>query len=257
MELYLRGLDENDPDVASFKWRTADNPLIPASEIADARRNMSERSFRSLYEGEFLDVGGSVFRNVQKAATGVLKPGEGGRRYVGGLDLAKTVDWTVATILDEEAHEVVGWERWHGCSWELTAERVLGMTKAYPGIRWNVDSTGVGDPVLELIERSGAQVQGMKFSATLKAQLVENLSMLIEQGEVVFPPLDILIGELEAFEASTGPTGTVKYGAPSGVHDDAVISLGLACWGLQPRNLAPVECWIPQSNTVFGDGSFR
>jgi len=125
VELYLRGLDENDPDVASFKWRTADNPLIPASEIADARRNMSERSFRSLYEGEFLDVGGSVFRNVQKAATGVLKPGEGGRRYVGGLDLAKTVDWTVATILDEEAHEVVGWERWHGCSWELTAQRVL------------------------------------------------------------------------------------------------------------------------------------
>ncbi len=226
--LYARGLDPDDPDVTSFRWKTADNPLIPPEEIEDARRNLSETTFRCLYEGEFLDVGGAIFRGLREAATGALRPALAGAEHVGGLDLARTVDWTVATVVDVEAREVVAWERWHGASWEVSVGRVLALSQKYGGCRFNVDSTGLGDPILEMLERVGVPVEGVKFSSVNKSQMVERLAALIEKGRLRFPPLAVLLAELESFEGTTGPTGVVRYAAPPGGHDDAVTSLMLA-----------------------------
>lgn len=226
--LYTRGLDPDDPDVQSFRWKTADNPLISREEIEDARRTLSETRFRSLYEGEFLDIGGSVFRGIREAAIGMLAPGEAGHAYVGGLDLARTMDWTVAVVIDVEACCVVAFERWHGAAWEVTVGRVAELAKRYPGIRFNVDSTGLGDPVLEMLERNGVDVEGVRFSHTSKSWMVERLAALIEKRRLTFPLLEVLMGELESYEATTGPTGTVRYGAPPGMNDDAVSALMLA-----------------------------
>lgn len=246
--LYTRGLDPDDPDVASFRWKTADNPLIPRAEIEDARRNLAEATFRSLYEGEFLDIGGSVFRGIREAATGALKLGEAGRRYVGGLDLARTVDWTAAAVVDEEDSELVAFERWHGASWEMTVGRVAELATKYPGIRFNVDSTGLGDPILEMLERNGANVNGVKFTATGKAHMVERLAALIEKGRLRYPPLEVLMGELESYEATTGPTGVVRYGAPQGMHDDCVTALMLATKDL---DIEPATGWT-EDDVVIG-----
>lgn len=247
--LYTRGLHPDDPDVASFRWRTADNPLISREEIDDARRTLSESTFRSLYEGEFLDIGGSVFRGVRKAATGALKPGKAGRRYVGGLDLARTVDWTAAAVVDEEDCELVAFERWHGSSWEMTVGRVAELAKRYPGVRFNVDSTGLGDPVLEMLERNDVRVDGVKFTSTGKSHMAERLAALIEKGRLRFPPLEVLMGELESYEATTGPTGVVRYGAPSGMHDDCVTALMLATKDL---DIEPSAGWTEDS-VVIGE----
>ena len=244
--LYTRGLDPEDQDVASFRWKTADNPLISKEEIDDARRNLAESTFRSLYEGEFLDIGGSVFRGVRAAATGTLKLAAPGRKYVGGLDLARTVDWTVATVVDVEACELVAFERWHGASWEMTVGRTAELAKKYPGIRFNVDSTGLGDPVLEMLERNGVAVDGVKFNQTSKSHMVERLAALIEKGRLKYPPLEVLMGELESYEATTGPTGVVRYGAPSGMNDDAVTGLMLATKDL---DIEPVPTGGP--STLF------
>jgi hypothetical protein len=228
--LWCRGLAD-DPDVASFHWRTGDNPTIPASEIEDARRTHSERSFRALYLGEFLDVGGSVFRNVRECAVGALCAPVAGRRYIGGLDLARTADWTVAVVLDVKDMNLVAFERWHGVSWEETGRRVFELSRRYNGARFHVDSTGLGDPVLEQIERGGVPVVGVKFTPLTKTMLIEGLAARMERGELTFPPLDVLMGEMESFEATTGATGTTRYSAPSGEHDDAVIALALAVSG--------------------------
>jgi Terminase large subunit, T4likevirus-type, N-terminal/Terminase RNaseH-like domain len=228
--LWCRGLDD-DPDVASFHWKTSNNPTIPEAEIEDARRTHSEHSFRCLYLGEFMDTGGSVFRNVRECAIGSLCASIPGRRYIGGLDLARTMDWSVASILDVKDSNLVAFERWHGVSWEETSRRVFELSRRYNGARFFVDSTGLGDPVLEQIERGGVSVQGVKFSSLVKAQLIEGLAATMERGELTFPPLAVLMGELESFEATTGATGTTRYAAPVGEHDDAVISLALAVSG--------------------------
>ena len=93
-----------------------------------------------------------------------------------------------------------------------------------------VDSTGVGDPVLEAVQRhgrtAGGQVEGFKFSATSKQQLMEGLAIAIQQQQIHFPA-GTLVDELETFEYAYTRTG-VHYTAPAGLHDDAVCALALA-----------------------------
>jgi hypothetical protein len=93
-----------------------------------------------------------------------------------------------------------------------------------------VDSTGVGDPVLEALQTRGravgGQFEGFKFSATSKQQLMEGLAVAIQQQQIHFPA-GVIVDELEAFEYEYTRTG-VHYSAPSGFHDDAVCALALA-----------------------------
>jgi hypothetical protein len=49
------------------------------------------------------------------------------------------------------------------------------------------------------------------------------------------------IDELEAFEYSVTEQGNVRTSAPSGLHDDCVIALGLTAWRLRPS-----ICILPQ-----------
>jgi hypothetical protein len=41
----------------------------------------------------------------------------------------------------------------------------------------------------------------------------------------------VLLNEMESFDMTQLPSGNVRYSAPEGQHDDAVIALGLALYG--------------------------
>jgi hypothetical protein len=98
-----------------------------------------------------------------------------------------------------------------------------------------MDSTGVGDPIFEDLQRDGLNVQGYKFTSTSKQQLMEGLASAIQQRKISFPEGHIT-QELEIFEYQYTAFG-VKYSAPQGFHDDCVMSLGLA-WHHYTRNKA-------------------
>lgn len=59
------------------------------------------------------------------------------------------------------------------------------------------DSTGVGDPILEALQKRTPvrprpralkqHFDGLKFTASSKQQLMEGLAVAIQQGEVSFP----------------------------------------------------------------------
>jgi len=91
-----------------------------------------------------------------------------------------------------------------------------------------IDSTGVGDPVLEALQKRGGSYAGYKFTATSKQQLMERLAVAIQQRHVGFPD-GVIVSELEAYEYVYSRTG-VHYSAPEGLHDDCVCSLALAVW---------------------------
>ena len=90
-----------------------------------------------------------------------------------------------------------------------------------------MDSTGVGDPIVERLQRlGGSHVRSLHFSATTKQQLMEGLAIAIHEGRVRVPEGPIL-AELETFEYVYTRTG-VQYAAPPGMHDDCVCALALA-----------------------------
>lgn len=90
-----------------------------------------------------------------------------------------------------------------------------------------IDATGVGDPIVEQLQRTfGGFIEGFKFTQKSKQQLMEGLAVAIQQGLVHYPD-GVIVNELEVFEYEYSRTG-VRYTAPPGLHDDAVMALALA-----------------------------
>ena len=90
-----------------------------------------------------------------------------------------------------------------------------------------VDSTGVGDPILERLQKApGSRFEGYQFTGPSKQKLMEGLAVAIQRSEIVIPDGPIR-AELEEFEFEATRTG-VRYSAPPGFHDDCVCALALA-----------------------------
>jgi hypothetical protein len=195
--------------------------ILDADEVEDARRQLPADVFRELYMAEPSDDGGNPFGiDAIAACVGEIHVACDPRHW--GWDLAKSVDWTVGVGLCEHG-AVCRFLRFQK-PWQETIAEMTRATGTVPAL---VDSTGVGDPVLEAVQRSSAgRFEGLKFSSTSKQQLMEGLAVAIQQRKVAYPDGPIRT-ELEAFEYEYTRTG-VKYSAPEGVHDDCVVALALA-----------------------------
>lgn len=60
-EHFLRGSDPQQPDYASWQFRTVDNPFIDPAEVEAARADMDERTFRQEYEASFEAMAGRIY----------------------------------------------------------------------------------------------------------------------------------------------------------------------------------------------------
>lgn len=219
--LYVRG-QQGDPHWMSWRFATVDNPYLDPAEIEDARRELPDFAFRQEYLGEAVEDGSNPFGMafIQACITPVMS-GAPAQWY--GVDLAKSVDWTVSIGLD--ARKVVcAFDRFQS-PWQETLDRVkrtVGRTAAL------VDSTGVGDPIVErLVREGGPNFEGFKFTSTSRQQLLEGLAAAIQRQEIRFPDGPI-VRELESFSYEYTASGGVKYVAPDGLHDDCVMALALA-----------------------------
>lgn len=230
-DLFVRGMSGQDATWKSWQFPTLINKYIKPAEVEEAKKDMSERLFRQEFLAEFLDDETGVFKGIQRCIVGELKQPVIGRFYVIGVDLAKTEDFTVLTVLDTVTREVVAWERFQDVSWREQKLRVQALANKYNNALCVIDSTGVGDPIYEDLQNSNVSVEGFKFTNQSKFDLIDQLAIAIEQRLITFPLLEVLVDELRNYEYSIGPTGLVKYNAPEGKHDDAVISLALAVWG--------------------------
>lgn len=211
-----------DPDKwAAWRRGTVENPYISAQEVEAARRELPEHVFRQEYLGIPADDGGNPFGldAIRRCVAAGLSDDD---PVAFGVDLAKKQDYTVICGLDSQ-NRVCHLDRFQ-MDWRQTLERVhmtVGHRKAL------VDSTGVGDPIVEELMRHCSSVEGYQFTSRSKQQLMEGLASTIQSDEIEFPE-GWLVDELETFEYAFTPAGGVKYEAPQGMHDDGVIALALA-----------------------------
>ena len=222
--LYMKGI-AGEPGWSSFKFTTYDNPHIDKSEIDDARRQLPEVVFEQEYmanpaENAANPFGSSYIRQCTFPMS-TLPP------VVFGIDLAKSVDWTVIVGLDQSGN-VCHFDRFQK-DWRQTKDTIIRL----PKVPVLMDTTGVGDPIFEDLIRENVPVTGFKFTSSSKQQLMEGLASAIQQRKVQFPEGPIS-QELEIFEYIYTATG-VRYSAPSGFHDDCVMALALA-WRHQSIN---------------------
>ncbi len=235
-DLFRRG-QGLDADYESWNCPSWSNPLLDPELIEAERARLPDRVFRQEYGGEFLEGSGAVFRYVREAATGEWQEPVPGERYVAGLDLAKVEDYTVLVIINSK-REVVFVDRFNRLDWNLQITRIRAACDRYRHARILCDTTGAGEPIFEALRCNGCYVDAYPFTARSKADLINNLSLRLEQRRIKLPRADLWpegIDELESFEYSITDQGNVRTSAPHGVHDDCVVALALAVWQL--RNL--------------------
>ncbi len=194
--------------------------ILDQEEIDQARADLPEAVFRELYLAEPSEDGGNPFGISAIAAC--VGPMSIAPPTVWGWDLAKYTDWTVGIALDASG-VVCRMERFQK-PWEETTDRIIEVTRGMPAL---IDSTGVGDPILERLQKQpGSRFDGYQFTSPSKQKLMEGLAVAIQRSEIVIPNGPIR-KELEEFEFKVTRTG-VSYSAPEGFHDDCVCSLALA-----------------------------
>lgn len=227
-------------------YDAAEGGVLDLEEIEDAKRLLPDNVFRELYLAQPSEDEGNPFGI--KYINACVKPMSPNMPVAIGIDLAKSVDWAVAIGLDK-AGDCCGFDRWQS-PWEQTEERILTLVGRVPTL---VDSTGVGDPVVERLQKKRPNTfEGFNFSSASKQKLMEGLVVAIQSGHVSFPDGPIR-AELENFEYVYTRTG-VRYSAPQGYHDDCVMALALAVekhrqvnpsvYGSQLPNLARVSPWL-------------
>ena len=229
--LFLKGKEELGK-YESWHFPSNTNPYFPEEEWLEAKENYPADWFSQEYEANFLDDVAAVFRNIRVCISGELEEPKPDKKYFAGVDVAKYQDFTVVTIMDENKH-VVYFDRFNKLNWDIQKVRIANAFKKYNAIGF-MDSTGVGDPIYEdLFKVLPMQIWGYKFTNDSKTNLITNLQMAFEKGEISFPEIKILVDELEAFAYEMLTSGKFRFNAPEGYHDDTVISLGLANWSQQ------------------------
>lgn len=217
-KLFLRGKN-NTPNWKSWQMSTYTNPYIDKEEIDDAKADLPELAFLQEYMAEFNENIANPFgsEHINKCT----KPLSGKEAMYYGIDLAKSVDWTVIVGLDIDGN-VAHLQRFQK-DWQQTRETIRNILKHKPIF---IDSTGVGDAIVEDLQRYFNNMTGFKYTSTSKQQLMESLASAIHKGEIGFPE-GAIKDELEIFEYLFTSTG-VRYSAPAGFHDDCVNALALA-----------------------------
>jgi hypothetical protein len=196
--------------------------VLDAEEIEDARQNLPDWIFKELYYAEPGDDLGNPFGLDHIRACTVEGLAEG-PVVAWGVDLAKKHDYLVCIGLNEFG-QVAAFNRWRGLPWRKSIQMIWKLVgEDTPAL---VDSTGVGDPVLEELQVEHGNFTGFNFTSASKQKLMEGLSISIQSREIQFPRGHIS-AELEMFEYAEKATG-VRYAAAEGGHDDCVCSLALA-----------------------------
>ena len=232
-EFYHRGLSGHK-EWKSWLLKASESGIIAKEQLEESKKTMPASLYNQEWECEFLEGAGSVFRNVRECMTSTPKAPEKEHMYVIGCDLAKVKDWTVLRVYDRWTNSLVYKDRFQTIEWPFQKKRIHAIANHYNHALVMLDATGIGDPIADDLLRAGVAVEPIKITEQSKKDLIEKLSIWIEQKKIKLLPSEADLFEYENFSYEIGPTGKIRYQAREGFHDDIVMADALAIWSLQP-----------------------
>ena len=227
---------ENDPEWARWQMPTSENPYINESEIEAMRQAMPDRVFRQEILAEFLE-NGSFFQGVDAAC--IIEEMDApenhkGHNFYAGLDWALSEDYTVLTVLCGTCGKAVYWYRVNRMDYTMQRAQIVEKLSHWLGCVTLPERNSIGTPNIEMLMANGVNigygmdnVPGFNTTSASKGQLIQRLATSIEKGELKLPVE--YADELRAYEVTITTTNP-KFSAPTGQHDDRVISAALAWW---------------------------
>lgn len=227
-ELFQLAKSEDYPNYEAYTGSSYDTPYIDREEINDAKRTLPENVFQQEYLAKFIDSGGEVFSNLR---TNLMQQwAQPDSKIYCGVDLGKQEDWTVATFMNS-AGKVVDIYRANTQEWTTMTGEIIKRVK-----KWNatvmIEVNSIGDVIFEMIKNQWADTHPFVTTSKSKNEIIEGLILDMNEDTIGIPDTHLfpaLLGELEVFTYEYNPkTRNIRYGHPSGLHDDCVISLAIA-----------------------------
>lgn len=236
-ELYSLGLSGND-EYEAYRFTSYDSPLWDKEELDRIKETVPQTVFEQEYLAEFTENGTGVFKwKWDKIGwSGELIPHKD-KRYSLGVDLAKYQDFTVIQPIDNETLQMGQPLRFNTIDWNEQKKVILEKAKYFNNANVLLDSTGLGDPILDDLRRSGVNITGYKFTATSKPELLTHYALKGEQEEIRIPINDIYLNEHKALQYTLSDSGKLKMEVPQGTHDDTIMAGALAVWQATKNNI--------------------
>lgn len=227
----LHQLDGQNPLYKSFTMTSYDNPIIPKSEIDDARLTVPDMIFRQEYLAEFIDGGTILFKDLQF----VSAESKDDNNFA-GIDVGRADDYTVLSIYNSEG-KMFYCERWRQMEWASIVRCVKEALIANRVREADIEVNSIGDAVYEMLrnELNNTSININPFVTTSKSKqdIIEQLMVANQNKEISIMPHDWLQKEFEMFTYEyNAKARTIKYSAPSGFHDDGVMAsaIGYNCY---------------------------
>lgn len=228
--LFVRGQDAANEEWTAWAMPTSENPFISKSEIENARLELPLDVFRQEFLAEFIQGEGAVFRNITaNLYKGNEKPkNHEGHSLIAGVDWGQVNDFTAISIACETCNKEVELDRFNQIDWHFQRARLAALLQKWSVRDCLVELNSIGSPNFDELVRDGLQVRGFQTTAQSKPQIIQSLSLALEQEEMKFLDIPVATRELEAYEADRSEkTGRITYNAPKGFHDDTVMARAL------------------------------
>jgi len=251
----------------------------PEEWLAEMRaRSVSETSFQREYNCVFTEDAGALLSWDELNSCTREPPDLEGAAYYAGVDVGRTNDFTVITIVAKTANghlHLVHQRCLHGTTFAeqyavakrliggglapstekeradvaerkeafLSAmrEEIVGCASPVVGFRCSggyCDRTGIGMQIAEQLQETTA-CRGLHFTQQTKHELASNLKWLVSSGKLTLPASPTLLSDLNCVKAEETTTGIKYEGRTSeGSHADRFWSLALACLAATKQGIA-------------------
>lgn len=250
---FLKGQDKSNKQYISFQQPYTKNPHFNPV-LSKLIKDLPEWLYRQEYLAEFIDDGDSVIRGLEHIIQGMeidfestqqewdtditditIKSFQGDthrrakeRKFIVAMDLAKSVDFTVLMAMDCENGQVVYYKRLNKTDYREILELATQVCKRYNDAELIFDATGVGAGLGDVLENYDVTSVPFVFTNDSKVDIINKLILSIEHREIMIPNIVTIKNELSAYTYTLTRTGKISYNAPSGFHDDIVVTLAMA-----------------------------
>lgn len=242
-ELYNKGLTFNEK-IVSFDWTNYDtSKYLDEATLAIYRKELPKNSFLSEYCGRFIDGDGVVFNNFKSC---IGNPEHNlNQELVIGIDWACGVGGDSTVITSTQVINKIIYVQdiiaFNNLNANQTIQRIIEtinnkIDNGFTDIRIIAEQNSIGNVYYQLLneeidkleqQHSNIQINCNKFLTTnsSKADVIKKIENCFEKNLIIIPDNNELIKQLSAYEAKVSNTGIVTYNAPSGLHDDYIMSL--------------------------------
>lgn len=215
----------NEPGHKLKQISIYDNPFVSKDDIEAIRKQIPERVWQQEYLARFVNGSGTVFTNYTNC---IGEPIFKQDINYAAIDWGKVNDFTVLTIINQHK-EVQHIYRVNNLEYTQQVLIIADILKKYNVKRVISEENNIGTVVNEMLKKLYPNVTTVNLDNSLKKDIIENLIVGFEQEDITIPDNEVLLRELQSFSCTYNPsTQSVKYSAPSGLHDDCVISLAYA-----------------------------